>query len=291
MKSRNRILSGILSCLTCLGSMGSAAKYKPAASPAGEARRKNGRKKRRNRNANKRADISSGIDAGTARNGDVVSGTGTNSPGSGLSGRDIGFLAGGAIGGGTLLGIGGYFLGKKLGDGTKISDVVLDKIVSSCSRNLDKKRFLSFIEAIAHAKTTITGSNEVGDVFDVDITFDKNFDAEKLGKLSFHIEYHKLGDEIAKAAPMMVEQYKVEFKVGEELCFCDERENISSLDLGQQKFAVMFLGLVLAILRRFFPVEVSDKLSGIANSHPGVAQSLGLLANILSQGLEEPSGE
>ena len=116
MKSKNRVLSGILSCLTCLGSVGSAAKDKPAAPPVVKTTRKkgNGKNKRKNKNANKTVDISPGIDAGTARNKVIASGASTTTPGSGLSGRDIGFLAGGAIGGGTLLGTGVYlFSGKQ----------------------------------------------------------------------------------------------------------------------------------------------------------------------------------
>ena len=42
MKSRGRILSGILSCLTCLGSVGSAAKNEPAAPPIVKTTRKKG---------------------------------------------------------------------------------------------------------------------------------------------------------------------------------------------------------------------------------------------------------
>ena len=302
MKSRNRILSGILSCLTCLGSVGSAAKGKPAASPAGEARRKNGRKKRRNRNANKRADISPGIDAGKARNKGIVPGASTTSPGSGLSGRDIGFLAGGA----TLGSIGGYFLGKKwsgnggesngtkisdvaLDNGTKISDVALDKIVSSCSGSLDKKEFLSFIEAIAHAKVTFTKYNNDGDVSDVDITFDKNFGAAKLGsKLSFRIEYCKTND---TSALQMTEPYKFEFKVGGELCFCIELRFVSVFNSKQEKFDIMSQNLVLAILHRFFPNEFGNKLSGVKKYNPFVMQSQVLLTNILLQGIEKPSGK
>ena len=114
MRSRNRVLSGILSCLTCLGSVGSASKGKPAAPPAGEARRKNGNggNKKGDRNAKGKAGISPGIDVGKARNKGIVPGASTTTPRSGLSGRDIGFLAGGAIGGGALVGVGGYLLNK-----------------------------------------------------------------------------------------------------------------------------------------------------------------------------------
>ena len=179
MKSKKRVLSGILSCLTCLGSVGSASKGKPAAPPAGEARRKkgNGGNKKGDRNAKEIVGI--------------VPGASITTPRSGLSGRDIGFLAGGAAVGVAVGGVGGYFLGRKSsGNGVKLSDVAMTRLARTlCRFGVNNNEAMSFIKAITNAKVVLPSDSEImKDNTSVRVVFDKNFDSG-VGDLTFNVEF------------------------------------------------------------------------------------------------------